>query len=354
MKFEIDFLPVGESNGDAITIRYGNPLMGYTIHVVDAGYTDTAQTMIAHLARYYGNPTRIDHVVLSHADADHATGLIDIMKHYDVGALWMNRPWIHAAHIFRDFHGNYTVDGLARAIREAYPLLAELEDIANAKHIPIYDVFAGAQVGAFQVLSPTRERYLSLIPEFDRTPTSYARPHKGGFLERLQEIAKQLASYVETWWDEQLQENPPAVSASNESSVVQLARLGDRTLLLTADAGPIALTEAADRAAALGILSPPTFVQIPHHGSRRNVTPSVLNRWLGIPVAEGSKRGTAFCSVGRNKPEYPRARVKNAFLRRGYKVISTRDSWKRHYNDMPARDGEVPVASEAFSYAYDE
>jgi len=353
MGYEVDFLPVGNSNGDAICIRYGTDATGYTIHVVDGGYADTGQAVVDHIRQYYGAPGFVDHVVLSHADQDHASGLMTVMERCTVGALWMNRPWLYAAEIIDNFHANYTVQGLWKTIREAYPLLVELERIAISKGVPIYEVFAGTQIGAFTVLAPTRQRYLALIPELDRTPTSYADAKKTTG-QILAEALRKAVKWVESWWAENLDENPPPVSASNETSLVQLGMIDGRTILLTADVGPVGLTEAANVAAHYGVLSPPNVVQIPHHGSRRNVTPTVLNRWLGPPVAEGTNRGTAFCSVGLNKPEYPRHRVKNAFLRRGYGVIATRDTWKSSYYQLPPKPGSVPVASEPFSYEYHE
>ncbi|MCD1266855.1 hypothetical protein B5M44_21465 [Shinella sumterensis] len=354
MSYEIEFLSVGDSNGDAICVRYGNPLSGFVIHVVDGGYAPTGQTIIDHINKYYGAPKRIDHVVLTHADNDHVSGLLDVVRYFEVGALWMNRPWLYAAEIVGSFHGNYTAEGLFKTIRAAYPLVAQLEEIAIAKGVPIYEAFAGTQIGAFTVLAPTRDRYLELIPDFNRTPTSYDAAEKG-FMDRLVEAAKTVVRFLETWTSEALQENPSPTSASNESCIVQLADFDGRTALLTADAGPSALKEAAQVAAYLGRLSAPTFVQIPHHGSRRNVTPSVLNIWLGPPLPEGSKtvRGTAFCSVGVNKPEYPRKRVSNAFIRRGYNVHRSGTGWIRHYYDIP-RENMKPLTPMPFSSAYEE
>jgi hypothetical protein len=101
---------------------------------------------------------------------------------------------------------------------------------------------------------------------------------------------------------------------------------------------PIGLAEAADYAQPLGLLSPPSLVQVPHHGSRHNVTPTVLNRWLGDPLPDQTtKRGSAFCSVGKDADTYPRRSVSNAFLRRGYPVISTKGSAKSLSKDMPDR-----------------
>ncbi|MGO8535874.1 hypothetical protein ACC756_36915 [Rhizobium ruizarguesonis] len=356
MGYEIDFLSVGDSNGDAICIRHGTAALGYAIHITDGGYVDTGQRIINHVNQYYGYGSRIANVVLSHQDGDHIAGLIPVVRHFDVGALWMNRPWLYAGEILHAFHGNYTIEGLRKVIRDAYPLLVELEDVAIEKGIPIYESFAGSWIGNFLVLAPSRHRYLSLIPEFDRTPSSYVKPVKG-VLGKFFEAAKMIASFFETWTTEALQENPSATSASNESCVIQLGVLDQKTLLLTADAGPVALAEAADTAQAHGLLFPPAFVQVPHHGSRRNVTPSTLNRWLGPPLPEGSgRRGVAYCSVGENKPEYPRRRVSNAFLRRGYPVFKTSGSggWIMHYHDMPVRNGMQPINALPFTTSYEE
>jgi len=98
-------------------------------------------------------------------------------------------------------------------------------------------------------------------------------------------------------------------------------------VLLTADAGPEGLAEAADYVEQISLLIQPTLVQIPHHGSRRNVTPTVLNRWLGPYPAD--YQGSAIASVGKNADIYPRKKVANAFTRRGYKVYATHGGWNQ-------------------------
>ncbi|UFW82091.1 hypothetical protein [Rhizobium sp. SU303] len=151
MGYEIDFLSVGDSNGDAICIRYGTPGLGYNIHITDGGYADTGQRIIDHVNQYYGRGARIANVVLSHQDGDHIAGLIPVVRHFDVGAVWMNRPWLYAAEILHAFHSNCTIGGLRKAIRDAYPLLVELEEAALAKGIPVYESFAGSWIGSFDL-----------------------------------------------------------------------------------------------------------------------------------------------------------------------------------------------------------
>src|SRR3546814_4468000 len=65
-------------------------------------------------------------------------------------------------------------------------------------------------------------------------------------------------------------------------SVIQYACLEGSRILLTGDAGRDALNEAADFAPYIGLVLPGIErIQIPHHGSRRNVSTEVLDRWLG-------------------------------------------------------------------------
>jgi len=349
MTYEVDFLPVGDSSGDAIVVRYGNDQDGYWLHVVDGGLTDTAQTIIDHIDKHYPGYW-INHMVLSHADNDHACGLIGVLERFEVKNLWMNRPWLYAREVIQHFHGNFTLDGLVADIRERHPYLVELERIAMKKGTHIHEVFQGAQIGRFTVLAPSRQRYIDLLPDFEKTPTSYRTedlaPKQFGLLRSVFEAAKK---WLDEKWDvETLSENPqPPTSSSNESCVVQYADLENgNTVLLTADVGPVGLMEAANYRDALR-LPLPQFIQVPHHGSRHNVTPSVLDRWLGPRKPPWSDVGRAYCSVGASATDYPRGQVKNAFIRRGYKVYANRTRTISHYRG-PGHPGFTPITPEPF------
>jgi len=346
MVYEIDFLPVGEGSGDAIVVRYGQASTGYWLHVVDGGRTETGDTIIGHIDTFYPR-YHIDHMVVTHADNDHACGLVRVMKNKVVKHLWMNRPWLYAAEILHHFHGNYTLQGLVDEIKSRHSYLVELEQLATAQGTQIHDVFQGDRIGEFTVLAPRKQRYIDSIPDFGKTPDRYSAEAiadgKFGLLRALLESAKKI---LETWDVETLATNTKT-SASNESSVVQYATLEGKGVLLTADVGPIGLQEAAAYAALLG-LEQPKFVQMPHHGSRHNVTPAVLDAWLGHKQPPGTIIGTAFCSVGSNKADYPRAQVTNAFMRRGFKVYATRTKWLSHSHGG-GHPNTVPAVAEDFS-----
>lgn len=73
-------------------------------------------------------------------------------------------------------------------------------------------------------------------------------------------------------------------------SVVQYANLHGHRILLTGDAGRAGLAEAADYAPFAGLALPGIDrFQVPHHGSRRNVSTEILDRWLGAQLAEVPK-----------------------------------------------------------------
>jgi Metallo-beta-lactamase superfamily len=345
--FEIDFLEVHTTkSGDAIGIRY--ELGGLTyIHVVDGGYQETGPDLAQHIREYYGDPPFIDHVVVSHPDGDHASGLQTILEEFDVGRLWMLRPWDYAEEIIDQFSRYTSVENLKKELRDNYPYIAKLEEIAEERDIPISDPFQGAMIGAFTVLAPNRARYLQLIVDSEKTPQAAADADRG-FLDAigglLAEAAKKAVNYVRAAWGEEAF-STEETSAENEMSVVQYAYLCNKKIVLTADAGRGALAEAADFAPAAGLLLPGIDrFQVPHHGSRRNVSTELLDRWLGERLekpTEGSTRFTAIISAGREDPDHPRKSVIRAMIHRGAKLVSTDDGkgTKRTSKNAPDREG---------------
>lgn len=314
--YEIDFMAVGDSHGDAICMRYGVEGIYQIVNVIDGGFTEVGSDIIAHINTHYGTNT-IDNVVLTHADDDHARGLIAVMENCNVRALRMNRPWLYVDEFIHHHHGNFTPDGLVKYIRDTHPYLVELEAIAFKKGVPIHSVFQGDTYGQMTVLAPSRNRYVSLLPYLDKTPEAY----RGATRNVFEKVRDKILNVAETWDIETLQENPPATSASNETSLVQLFKFDEYSALFTGDVGPVGLREAANSAIQRALLSSPSLFQIPHQGSRRNVTPSVLDLWLGKATnSQFADRGGAFCMVGKNKDDHPRKVVSNALTRRGYKV----------------------------------
>jgi hypothetical protein len=348
--FEIDFLDV-ESNksGDAIPIRYEVNGNRY-IHVVDAGFQATGESVANHIRKYYDNPEYIDHVVATHPDGDHAGGLRTILTEFRVGRLWMLRPWNYAEEIIDRFANLSSVDNLKRRLRDIYPNLAALEKIALENNIPISEPFQGANIGAFRILAPTRTRYLDAIVESERTPESIEEAEQNAFVavgQALGSAAGKALSFLMALWGQETF-SPNETSAENEMSIVQYAILNGERILLTADAGRAALTEAADYAEDIGLVLPGVDrFQVPHHGSRRNVSTEVLNRWLGAPFATKPEphqlKFMAIISSAKKDVHHPRKSVVRAMWHRGAMVATTEGNNVRSSKNAPPRDGWGPI-----------
>jgi beta-lactamase superfamily II metal-dependent hydrolase len=354
MPYEIDFLQPGDSNGDAICMRYWSADENrYIIHVIDGGYSSTGEAIVDHVKRYYGNPSTIDHVTLTHAHDDHVGGLSEVFANFKVRDLTMNRPWLYAEQTHKDFHQNFSLTGLRNSIMDGHEALVELQDLAFSQGTRIWDVFQGTPIGAVHVLWPSKSAYIARLADQDRTPQSYADSSLRAFVEG----AKRAIRRSESWYQELLSENEVDTSASNESSVIQLMYIDDELVVLTADANPAALHAARDYYEAQNWRHvTPKIFQVPHHGSLHNSTPSSLNRWLGRPrgLFDGVN-GFAICSIGKNQWKYPRSRVSNAFIRRGFPVYHTREGGIQYFSaGMPARQGWGAPNHAGFADSYEE
>lgn len=342
--FEIDFLPVGTSkSGDAITIRY--EVNGVRrIHVVDGGYQETGDSVVAHINKYYDSPNFIDHVVVTHPDGDHAGGLRTVLESFDVGILWMNRPWLYAHELIDRFSRFSSAENLIRRLKEVYPSIAALEEIAIDRGIEVREVFQATEIGEFSVLSPSRALYHDLIVQSERTPDGVKDESVTTEASGIFEAAlKKALDFIKVLWGEE-RFSDKETSSENEMSVVQFAQICSKKILLTGDAGRTALATAADFAPSVGLVLPGIDrMQIPHHGSRRNVSSEILDRWLGerLPTkpTEGDETFTAIVSAAKDDEDHPRNAVLRGFIHRGASVKKTKGQTLQTGHNAPDREG---------------
>lgn len=346
--FEIDFLDVeAKDSGDAIPLRYkiGEETR---IHVTDGGFQKTGDKVVEHINKYYGDPDTIDAVIVSHPDGDHAGGLQTVLEEFEVSELWMLRPWLYVDDLIDRFAHYTKPENLADKLKESYSNIAELEEIAEEKGISIYEPFQGEKIGDFFVLAPTKDRYLDLVVESDKTPTAASESTQsllGRGLDFVEMAAARAISFIRAVWGEEkfsLEET----SHENEMSVIQYAYLCEKKILLTADAGRGALTEAANYAQR--ILPGIDYFQVPHHGSRRNVSTEIFNRWLGNILAEQLEEGSeifhAVISASKEDEDHPRKAVVRACIHRGGRVVSTEGEDIRIHRNAPPRNWRTAPA----------
>ncbi len=347
--FEIDFLDVESSkSGDAIPLRY--QLNGeISIHVVDGGFQDTGEKVVSHIRTFYNDAKVIDNVVVSHPDEDHTGGLTQVLEEFEVGALWMLRPWIYADELIDRFSRFRSVDNLIRRLKELYPNIAALEEIAVEKGVTVYEPFQGAKIGEFIVMAPCKSRYLDLIVESEKTPeATQAEQDKGAAAFRtIQKAVAKAVSFIRAIWGAETFSSEET-SSENEMSVIQYASLCGKSILLTGDAGRAGLSEAADYAPYAGLTLPGIDrFQVPHHGSRRNVSTDILDRWLGPRLsskpAEGEETFSAIISASKKDKDHPRKAVIRAVIHRGAKTVTTQGSDLRTGYNAPDREGWSPA-----------
>lgn len=348
--YEIDFLPIGDTtSGDAITLRY--KVNGVSrIHIIDGGYKSDGERIVDHVNTHYGSPRVIDAVIITHPDRDHVGGIVTVLESFEVKEVWMNRPWLYAEELIGRFAKYSNVGNLERVLREAYPAIAEVESLCEAKGVFIREAFQGDKICSYStILAPGKEQFLSLVTDSDKTPRENATSAINLLEKQGQGLAQSFLNFIAALWGD---EYFPAegTSEENEMSVVQLIELCEQKILLTGDAGRKTLAEAAVFRDKHGLCCPSSLnkIQVPHHGSRRNVSTEILDRWLGSKLSspagsEGCQR-TAIVSAAINDEDHPRKAVVRGFIHRGCKVLETKGSTICVSHNAPSRQGWRPAS----------
>jgi beta-lactamase superfamily II metal-dependent hydrolase len=337
--FEVDFLPVGDGqkSGDAIAIRFwAGPTA--TVVVIDGGYRAVGEQLVEHIRRYF-DTNRVDLVLSTHSDGDHLNGLAVVVEEMDVGELMMHLPWAHGL-TMRDLFAARRVTAAMRVRFQASLTAAcDLEALARRRGVPVTEPFTGVErfAGRLHIAGPSPEYYESLLADF-RCQLTAGMPY--GIAMKAAEVERFIA---ETPDRETLTDAGTTSAENNSSAIVQLT-VADRRLLFTGDAGIEALTHAGKYLGDTGLADLPLdFFQAPHHGSDRNVGPTVLNQLLGLPAPWMSKTVTAFISAAAADPDHPSRKVINALNRRRCDVYSTEGRTISHRHAAPDRPGWVPV-----------
>ena len=360
MGYEVDFLGVGDESksGDAIAIRVGN-LHGsrqeQTVVIIDGGFKDTGDKLVEHVRTHFGTDI-VDIVINTHPDQDHINGLETVLNELAVYELWIHQPWNHndgLADKFKD--GRVTDNSLGERLKDNLEKAWSLVQLAESKDIIIREPFTGLQdgSGSLKILGPSVSYYEELIPGFEGMPETAVESSASDGL--FSKAFAALKKYFATWGIDQISDEG-VTSAKNNSSVITQFIIDGRRLLFTGDTGIQALEYAADQVEQCLSGASLKFIQIPHHGSKRNIGPSVLNRLIGYPVSQGKSRSiSAIASTAKaGEPKHPRKAVMNAFTHRGVKALATRGKGICYFHEAPDRDGWRPLEPEPYHYEYED
>jgi beta-lactamase superfamily II metal-dependent hydrolase len=352
MAYEIDYMPVGDEDssctGDAIGMRFWDSATSQIVLTIDGGTRESGLTLAKHIVEFYGTDT-IDLAILTHPDADHASGLRTLILTMKIRKILAITPWDHAEAVLPTVlkaDPNATVASVTKLLKEKFGAFVEVLSLAKERGIPIvdplhhlgtHDMGAGTRL---HILGPSLEEYITswlcgyeCLPQVSSVSASLASIFKAAAtaVKRVQEL-----------WHSELLVDPANgdVTCVNNSSVVFALEHGTRRFLFTGDAGVPAIDTAIERGTAMGL--PYTsyyFFDVPHHGSRRNLGPTLLNKLFGPPrqSIDHQKEGVAYISAPPNSPKHPSRRITNALNRRGRTVVCTEGTKKYQFEGVALR-----------------
>jgi beta-lactamase superfamily II metal-dependent hydrolase len=348
---EIDYIPVGEESksGDAIALRFGQYENGtwknQSVFIIDGGNSNSGDALVKHVKEVY-NTTKVDRVILTHPDGDHASGLRNVIEELQVGKIWMHRPW-HYWHDLKDsiVDGRVTKKSFTDKLREAYQYAHDIEELAISKKIEIFHPHQGGSFSSndeklLTILGPGKEFYLSLIQASEKTPEmkiaesitkSFAASNKKTVYEDM------------TFETENLSDIDEATSAENDMSLIMLLTVAGSKVLFTGDAGTQGLFNAIKYANANGFpLNDLDLFDVPHHGSRHNLSKGIL-KYIN------AKNSIISCAK-KGEPSHPSPIVTNGLLRRNMNPHWTKGNLINYHNGaVPLRGGLNPVTPIPFS-----
>lgn len=325
--FEVFFLFL--ENADCILVRHYSAVKK-TVVLVDGGGKQDTPIVRRFLADLGEN--RLNHLVCSHPHQDHGGGLAELVKDT---TLSIDKAWVHAGDLLLDRINTsryWACGNLLKRTQASKETQKQLITALLARRIPIEEPFAFNWIGPLLVVSPTPAFYNAQLDRIrqddivEMLNERYKRRDNRALVESIYGKAPETARVEES---EELGGEP--TSPANEVSTVLLLSFQqqdgtNKHFLLTADAGTEALGElraASERTNHL--LFQVDWMQLPHHGSRRNLNVDLVNYF---------KPRTAFVSAeGSNK--HPSVKLVNTVKRAGEKVYST------HYPSPKAKGGWV-------------
>lgn len=302
---KIDFLSVGDA--DAIFVRqYEGATM--TTYLIDGGNKSDADLILKYLNDL--NISQIDHLISTHSHADHIDGLVGVVedKRIKIKQAWLNSlSEVRAAAM--SYSKARSLVYLSSEIDRSAESEKSLVDALSARGIPISDAFQGRMIGSLEVMSPTRAFYDEMKREMlsDGLLRSQNDEAMGRAFAKYGHFGSSRASdgggLGET-------DDTP----ENQVSLVLLYTLEPGTrCLLTSDAGIKALNGVLKRDAGVERLKNVGLLQVPHHGSRRNLTHDLI-KYFSPKLAVAS-------AIGSDK--HPSKKVMDAFAAVGAKFYST-------------------------------
>ena len=308
--FEIVLFGSGSSKvlGDTIYIHYE-----YQGKVYSYVYVCGSKFGLEQLISWHQKHKRqhIDALIISHADKDHAQYGAELVRQMKVNSIWMHQPWKYINDIYPKVNdGRITPQSLENRLIEKYSIIYEIAKVANQKSVPICEPKQGTNIGQFTIISPSKNLYMTLLQESGKTP-------------EMSDYAKSSKEYdlIEEFVDNELLDDQTSTDPENEMSLVLSASLAGRKILLTGDIGGRGFNDAFNYACNCNInIDNYNVIQLPHHGSRHNITPAIMDKLFGAKYTK-EKSTIALLTAPSESVDHPHGSVVNAAIRRNANVF---------------------------------
>lgn len=309
-KIGIDMLDVGK--GDSFIIElYDQNDTKFTV-VIDGGTSEKGEEAVSHVDSYHGGV--IDLAICTHPDMDHIGGLITVFEKCKVNHLIINDPRdISTQDVLIEKARKNLSPNEAAIFKSAFERIDDLKKVAAKQNTKIHSVY-GQDSTIFQhgdwnayILGPTedlfRDIWLSddVVKYWFNTDVVVDKSNEGII-------------------------DDPAIDTKpvNNSSIILLIEGHGRKYLFTGDAGKRALRNAAS----IRDISKLLWLDVPHHGSRRNID-SELITYFSPEVSYISSPGTS---------KHPRKAVIKALQKAKSRVYSTCKNGHMYHNANNPRD----------------
>lgn len=305
MEYVIDFIYVGD--GDAITVWARNPNVADFVFFIDGGNAGNGQKIVNH---YRTNiephllPQRSIGFINSHPHNDHINGLLELVELLGNEmnfAIYNDPVEFISVELREQIKKSYLAndDKDITHLYESFEKVYKLNQLCEKHNLKRVHAFRETHIlnGEIKLLSPSKSYYQEKVQQFTN-------------IDFLKE--KDFSTKPATVFDDEISTPCTIVDEINDASpenltstVLQLTDSSGKKYILTADAG----VESFDDMDKNGFDNENIMLaQLPHHGSRRNVSSTWLQRFnpkMYIASAAGNvkhpRRAVINC-IKRNLP----------------------------------------------------
>ena len=343
-KYEIDMLNVEDA--DAFLIHFFDESNKEYVVLVDAGRYSDGEMVSEFIKKTYGT-YQVDLAICTHCDDDHYGGLLWMVEDMkdnpgtsvDIKELWVNDPGMHSW--ATDYERRTSDARVQQQARRVYTLqngknfLSMIDSLKNSgnpnANIKVREVYSDKDYLAFdgiiEVIGPSMEYYEQQVQQFrHKMKANKTTPAKND----SDDDDTITTDYVGNVKSITLDNAVPDDSHHNLSSIIFLFKPEEgKNYLFTGDAGADSFENLKYKATDWPKLTGLHWLKLPHHGSKRNITCTMINHF---------RPKVAYCS-SKNYGTWLSKAVVNALKQVKTRVYSTSVHGSMLHHGIKDRDG---------------